>query len=145
MDCNTPGSCLPLSPRVCSSSRLLSQCYLTISSSAAPFFFCLQSFPASGSFPVSRLFASGDQNIGASVSASVLPMNIQTWFLLGLTGFNSLQSERLSGVFSNTTIRKHQSGFFMVQLSPPYMTTWKTITLTIQILSTKWCLCFLIC
>ena len=83
-----------LSPGICSDSCLLSQwCYLTISSSAAPFSCCLQSFPASGSFPVSWLFASGDQSFGAS--ASVLPINIQGWFPLGLTSLISLQSKGL--------------------------------------------------
>ena len=73
-------------------------------SSDVPFSSCLQSFPASGSFPMSQLFASGSQNIGASASASVLLMNIQGWFPLGLTGLISLQSKELSGVFSNTTV-----------------------------------------
>ena len=74
-----------LSPRLCSNSCPLSQwCYLIISASAAPFSFCLQSFPASGSFPRSQLFASGCQSIGASASASVLPLKIQDWFPLGL-------------------------------------------------------------
>ena len=79
--------CPPPSPRVCPSSCPLSQwCYLTISSSAAPFSFGLPCFPASGAFPVSRLFVSGGQSIGVSASASVLPMNIQGWFHLGLSG-----------------------------------------------------------
>ena len=95
--------CPSLSPGVCSDSYPLSQwCYLTISSSAALFSFCLQSFPASGSFPMSRVFTSGGQNIGASASASVLPMNIQGWFPLGLTGLISLLSKGLSRVFSST-------------------------------------------
>ena len=76
---------------------------------------CLQSFPASGSFPVSHLFASGTQSIGASASASVLPMSIQSWFPSGLTGLISLQSKGLSRVFSSTTIWKHW--FFSTQLS----------------------------
>ena len=79
-----------------------------ISSSAAPFSFGLQSFPASGSFPVSQRFASGGQCIGTSTLASVLPMNIQGWFLLGLTGLISLLSRELSRVSSSTTVRKHQ-------------------------------------
>ena len=66
------------------------------------------SFPASGSFQMSQLFASGGQSIGVSASASVLPMNIQDWFPLGWTGWNSLQSKGLSRVFSNTTVQKHQ-------------------------------------
>ena len=87
----------------------------TISSSVSLFSSCPQSFPASGSFPMSRLFASGGQNIGASASAPVLPMNIQGWFPLGLTGFISLQSKGFSRVFSSTTFWKHQ--FFSAQLS----------------------------
>jgi len=86
--------CPPLSPGVCSDSCPLSWwCYLTISSSAAPFSFCLQSFPASGSFPMSQLFAWGGPNIEVSASTSVLPMNIQSWFPLGLTSLISLQSK----------------------------------------------------
>ena len=88
LDCSTPGSCPPLWPGVCSNSCPLSRwCYPTISPSAAPFSFCFQSFPASGSFPMNWLFTSGGQSVGASVSASVLPMNIQGWFPLGLTGW----------------------------------------------------------
>ena len=86
-----------LSTRVCANSCPLSQwCHLTISSSVTPFSSCPQSFPASGSFPMSWLFASGGQSIGASVSASVLPMNIQDWFPLGLTGLISLASNSLA-------------------------------------------------
>ena len=92
----------------CSSSCPMSQwCYLTISSSAAVLFFCLQSFPASGSFPVSWLFASGGQSFGASASALVLPMCIQSWFPLGLTSLISLLSKGLSRIFSSSTIWKH--------------------------------------
>ena len=90
-------------------------CHPTISSSVIPFFSCLPSFPASGSFPMSSFFASGGQSIGVSASASVLPMNIQDWFPLGWTGRISLQSKGLSRVFSNTTVQKHQ--FFGTQLS----------------------------
>ena len=90
-------------------------CHPTISSSVIPFSFCLQSFQASGSFPVSQFFPSGGQSIGTSTSASVLPMNIQDWFPLGLTGLIFLQSKELSRVFSNTTVQKHQ--FFSTQLS----------------------------
>ena len=101
-------------PRVYPNSRLLSRwCLPTISSSVIPFF-CFQSFPASGFFQVSQLFASGGQSIGVSASASVFPVNIQDWFPLGLTGLISLQSKRLSRVFSNTTVQKHQ--FFSTQL-----------------------------
>ena len=90
-------------------------CHPTISSSVIPFFSCLQSFPASGSFPMSQFVASCGQSIGASASASVLPMNIQDWFPLGWTGWISLLSKGLSRVFSNTTVQKHQ--FFSAQLS----------------------------
>ena len=92
----------------------------TSTSSIVPFSFCLQSFPASGSFPMTQFFASGGQRIGVSASASVLPRNFQSWFPLGLTGSISMQSKRLSRLFSNTTVRKHQflcSAFFIVQLS----------------------------
>ena len=94
-----------------------------ISSSVAPFS-CLQSFPASGSFPVSWLFTLGGQSIGASDSASVCSVNIQGRFPLGLTGMVSLLSKGLSRVFSSTTVWMHlqHSTFFMVQLSHPYMT-----------------------
>ena len=87
----------------------------TISSSVAPFSSCLQSFPASGSFQMSQFFTSGGQSIGASASASILPMNIQDWFPLGWTGWISLQSKGPSRVFSNNTVQKHQ--FFGAQLS----------------------------
>jgi len=108
--------CPPLSPGVCSNSCPLSWwCHPTISSSVIPFFSCPQSFPALGSFPVSQFFASGGQNIEASVSASVFPMNIQGWFPLGLTGLISLLFKELSRVFSSTTVRKHQ--FFGAQPS----------------------------
>ena len=90
-------------------------CHPTISSSVASLSSCLQSFPESGSFPMSWLFASGGQSIGTSASASVLPMNIQDWFFLGWTGLFSLQSRGLSRVFSNNTIQKHQ--FFSAQPS----------------------------
>ena len=106
-------ACPSLSPGICSNLCLLNRwCHPTISSSVTPFS-CPQSFPASGFFPVSQLFASGGQSIGAS--ASVLPMNIQGWFPLGWTGWISLQSKGLSRVFSNTTVQNHQ--FFSTQLS----------------------------
>ena len=85
----------------------------SISSSVVPFSSSLQSFPASGSFPISQFFTSGGQSIGVSAWASVLPMNIQDWFPLGWTGWISLQSKGLSRVFSNTTVQKHQ--FFGAQ------------------------------
>jgi len=98
--------CPSLCPRVCSNSCPLSQwCYLTISFSAIPFSFCLQSFPALGSFPMSWLFTSGGRSVGAS--ASVHLINIQSWFPLRLTGF-ILQSKGLSKVFSSTTVQKHR-------------------------------------
>ena len=94
------------SPRACSNSCPLSQWYHpTISSSVVPFSSCLQAFPASGDFLMSWLFASDGQSIGASTSGSVLPMNIQDWFPLGLTGLISFQSKGLSRVFSNTTVQ----------------------------------------
>ena len=106
-----------------------------------PLLFCLQSFPASGLFPVSSLYASGGQSIGALASASVLPMNIQDSFLLGLTSWISLQSKRLSRAFSSTTIQKHYfflcSAFFLVLLSHLYMTTGRIIALTIGPLLAK--------
>ena len=89
-------------------------CHPTISSSVIPFSH-LQSFPASGSFQMSQLFASGGQSIGILASASILPMNILDWFPLGWTSWLSLQSKGLSRVFSNTTVQKHQ--FFGAQLS----------------------------
>ena len=93
--------CPPPTPRACSNSCPLSQwCHPTVSSSVGPFSSCLQSFPVSGSFPMSQFFASNGQSVGVSASASVLPMNIQGWFPLGLTGLISLQSKGLSRVFS---------------------------------------------
>ena len=97
--------CPSLSPRAFSDSCPLSWWrYLTISSSVTPFSSCLQSFPASGSFPMSQLFVSGGQSIGVLASASVFPMRIQDWFPLGLTGWISWQSKGLSRVFSSTTV-----------------------------------------
>ena len=102
-------------PRACSNSCQLSwSCHPTTSSSVVPFS-CLQSFPASGSFPVSRFFASGSQSIGVSAAASVLLMNIQDCFPLGWTGWISLPSKGFSRVFSNTTVQKPK--FFGSQLS----------------------------
>ena len=120
--------CPSLSPWVYSSSCPLSWwCHPTISSSAIPFSSCLQSFLASGSFPMSQFFASGGLCIGASASASVLPVNIQDWFPSGLSGLISLQSKGLSRVFSNTTSKASIhwcSAFFMVQLSQIIMFDW---------------------
>ena len=108
--------CPSLSPGVSLNTYLLSGwCYSTISSSVTAFSSCLQYFSASVSFPVSQLFTSGGQNIGASAPVSVLPMHIQDWFPLGLTGLVSLPSKGLSRVFSNTTVQKHQ--FFSIRPS----------------------------
>ena len=107
--------CPSPTPRVYSNSCPLSQwCHPTISSSVVPFS-RFQSIPASGSFQMSQLFASGGQSIGVSASALVLPMNTQDWFPLGWPGWISLQSKGLSRVFSNTAVQKHQ--FFGTQLS----------------------------
>ena len=108
--------CPSPTPRVYSNSCPSSRwCHPTISSSVDPFSSHLQSFPASGPFPMSQFFTSGGQSIGASASASVLPMNIQDWSPLGWTGWISLQSKGLSRVFSNATVQKHQ--FFGAQPS----------------------------
>ena len=122
------------SPRACSSSRLSS--WLMPSNHFIlyrPFSSCLLSSPESGPFSMRPFFTLGGQNTGASASASVLPMNIQDWLPLGLTGLICFQPKGLSRVFSNTTVQKHR--FFgallsSVQLSHPYMTTGKTIALT---------------
>ena len=108
--------CPSPTPRAYSNSRPLSQwCHLTISFSVVPFFCHLQSFPTSGSFQMSQFFASGGQSIGASVSASILLMNIQDWLPLGWTGWISLLSMGLSRFFNTTTVQKHQ--FFSTRLS----------------------------
>ena len=113
--------CPSPAPGVYSNSCPLSQwCHPTVSSSVVPCSSRLQSFPASGSFQMSQLIASGGQSIGVSASTSVLPMNIQDWFPLGWTGWISLQSKGLSRVFSNTTVQKHQ--FFGAQLS--FLSLW---------------------
>ena len=112
--------CPSPSPGVCPSSCPFSQwCRPTISSSDT-LFSCLHSFSASGSFPVSQLFTSCGQSIGASASASVLPVNIQGWFPLGLTDLISLQSKGLSSVFSSTAVQKPQ--FFSAQ--PSVWSSW---------------------
>ena len=119
--------CPSPTPGVYSNSCTLSRwCHPTISSSVVPFSYCLQSFPASGYFPVSHLFTSGGQSVGVLDSTSILPMNLQDWFPLKWTGWISLQSKGLS-IVSNTTVQKHQ--FLGTQLSSqsnsqhPYMTT----------------------
>ena len=124
--------CPSPSPGVHSNSCPLSwRCHPTISFSVFPFSSCHQSFPASGSFLWSQFFASGGQSIGAS--ASVLPVNIQGWFSLGLTDLISLESKGLSRVSFNTTqfknINSSALSYFLVQLSHPCMTTGKTIVL----------------
>ena len=115
-------------------------CPPTISSSVVSFSSRPQSFPTSGTFPLSQFFTSRGQSIGVSASASVLPMNIQDWFPLGLTGWISLQSKGFSRVLqhhsSKALILQH-SAFFVVQLSHPYKTTGKTIALTIRTLLAK--------
>ena len=108
-------------------------CYPAISSSVVPFSSCLQSFPVSGSFPVSQFFTSGGQSIGVSASTSILPMNIYDWFPLGLTGWISLQSKGPSRAFSIITVQKYQ--FFVLSfLYSPTLTSiydyWNTIVLT---------------
>ena len=121
-----------LSPRVCSSSCPLSQWYHpTISFSVVPFSSCLQSFPISESFLMSRLFTSGGQSVGAS--ASVLPRNIQDWFPLGLTGLISLMTKGLKSLLQHHSLKAlvlQLLAFFLVHLSHPYMITGKTIALT---------------
>ena len=114
---HTRPPCPSPTPRVYPNSCPLSRwCHSTISlSSVILFSSCPQSFPASGSFPMSQLFTSGGQSIGVSASTSVLPTNAQDWSPLGWTGWISLQSKGLSRVFSNTTVQKHQ--FFGAQLS----------------------------
>ena len=143
--------CPPPTPGVYSNSCALTRwCHPTISSSVVPFSSCLQSFPASGSFQMSQFFVSAGQSIGASASASVLPMNIQNRFPLGW-----IWMELLAVQGTLKSLLQHHSSkasilwcsdFFMVQLSYPYMATGKTIALT------RWtfvgkviCLCFLIC
>ena len=109
MDCSTPGLCPSPPPEVCPSSCSLHRwCHLAISSSDTLFSFCLQSFPASGTFPMSHRFTSDDQNTGSSALASVLPVNIQSWSPLRLTGLISLLSKGLSGIFSSTEVQRHQ-------------------------------------
>ena len=117
----TPGAC----SNSCPSSRW---CHPTISSSVVPFSSRLQSFPTSGSFPMSQVFALGSQSIGVSGSASVLPMNIQDWFPLGWTGWISLQFKGLSRLFSTTTVQKYHSSVLSFLYSPTLTSThdyWK--------------------
>ena len=124
-------------------------CRPTILSSVVPFSSGLQSFPASGSFPMSQFITSGGQRTEAWTSASVLPMHIQDWFPLRLTGLISLLSKGCSGVFSSTTVQKHQ--FFGTQpslWSNSHICTWlleKLLLWLYRTLSSKSCLCFLLC
>ena len=117
MNCSTPG--FPVHHQLLELAQThvpsIWWCHPIISSSVILFSSCLQSFPASGSFQMSQFFASGGQSIGVSASTSVLPMNIQVWFPLGMTGLSSLLFKGFSRVFSNTTDRKHK--FFSAQLS----------------------------
>ena len=116
---HTRAPCLSSTPGGYPNSCPLSQwCHLTISSSVIPIFTCLQSFPASGSFPMSQLFVSGGQSIGVSALTSVLPMNIQDWSPLGWTGWISLQSKGLSRVISNTTVQTINSSVLSFLYSP---------------------------
>ena len=128
MNCSTPA------PRVYPNPSPLSRwCHPTTSSSVVPFSSCPQSFPGSGSFQMSQLFASGGQSIEVSASASVLPMNTQAWSPSGWTGWISLVQGTLKSLLrhhsSKAYILRH-TAFFIVQLSYPYMTTGKTIALT---------------
>ena len=113
--------CPSPTPRACSNSRLSSRwCHPTISSSVIPFLFCLQSFPASGSFPMSWLFASGGRSTETSASASILIMNIQDWFPLGLTGLISMQSKGLKSFLQHHSSKApilQCSALFIVQLT----------------------------
>ena len=121
----------PSSPGACSNLCPLSKwCHPTTSSSVVPFSSCLQSFPASGSFQMRQFFASGGQSIGVSASVSVLPMNIQDWFPLGLIVFDLLSVQgNLRSPLQHHSLKASilwHSAFFMVQLSHPHMTTGKT-------------------
>ena len=144
---HTRPPCPSPSPEICPSSCPLSQwCCPTISYSAVFFSFCLQFFPASGSFPMSLLFASDGQIIVASALTLVLPMNTQGWFHLELTGLISLLSKehwRLLQHHNSKASILQCSFFFMVQFSYLYMTTGKTVALTRQTFLAKCCLCFL--
>ena len=123
---HTRPPCPSKSPEACWNSCTLNRwCHATNSSSVAPISPCLQSFPALRPFLTSLLFTTCGQSIGASASASVLPMNIQGWFLLGWTGLIYLQSKALSRVISSTTVQRHQ--FFTIQtflLSSSHICTW---------------------
>ena len=117
MDCSTPGFSVHHQLPELNQTHIhrISDAIQPFHPLSFPFFSCLQSFPASGSFPMSQIFASGGQSIGASASASILPLNIQDWFPLEWTCWISFQPERLSRAFSNITVQKHE--FFSTQLS----------------------------
>ena len=121
----TPGACSNSCP-------LCWWCHPTILSSVVPFSSCLQSFPASKYFPMNQFFTSGGQSIGVSASASVLPVNIQDWFLLRWTGLISLQSKGPSRVFSNTTVQKHNLGKLEFQFSSVLWDTDKDFLISIK-------------
>ena len=131
---HTRPPCPSATPGVYSNSCPLSHWwYPTISFSVIPFSSCLQSFSASGAFPMSWFLESGGQSVGVSASTSVLPVNIQDWFPLGWTGWISRQCNRLSSLLqyhSSKASILQCSAFFIVQLSYPYVTTGKTIALT---------------
>ena len=148
MDCSM--SNLPVPHHLLEFAQIMSLyqwCHPASLSSDALFSFCLQSFPASGSFPMSRLFTSGDQNTGASASASILPKSIQGWFPLRLTGLIFLLSKGLSRVFFSTTVQKRQ--FFSTLpslLSNSHNHTWpleRSYPWLYGPLLAKWCLCFM--
>ena len=135
MDCSTPGFPIRFHqlPEPTQTRPSCWWCHPTISSSVVPFSSHLQSFPASGFFPMSRFFTSGGQSSEVSASASVLPMNIQDWFPLGLTWWISLQSKGLSSLLWHHSSKASvlwRSAFFILQLSHPYTTTGNTIALT---------------
>ena len=136
MDCSMPGLHVPHQlPEFTQTHVLNWWSHPTILSSFVPFSSGLQSFPASGSFPMSQFFASGGQSIGVSASASVLPMNIQDWFPLGWTGWVSAAQGTLKSLLQHYSSKASIlwcSAFFIVQLSHPYMTNGKTIALTGQ-------------
>ena len=138
---HTRPPCLLATPSVYLNLCPLSQwCHPTISSSVVPFSCCLQSFPASGSFPMSQFFTSGGQSTGISASTSVLPMNTQDWSILGWTDWISLQSKGLKSLLQHQSLKASVLwclAFFTVQLSHPYMTTGKTIALTRQTFASK--------
>ena len=141
--------CPSPNPGVYSSSSLLSRwCHPTISFCVVPFSSCLQSFPTSGAFPMSQLFASGGHSIGVSASTSVLPVNIQDQFPLGWTGWISSQSKGLSSLLQHHSSKASIllcSAFFILQFSYPYMTIGKTIATSSPLMSKYFNLFFFVC